>query len=113
MWMKRGTATHLTLVPKWAWNTVNLWATIAYGMSGLELAGIMVAEVKDPERTFPRAAWIASPAITLFYSSATVALLVLLPAGRISEMNGLSEAGDAAAHTLGIGWLAPLIALLV
>jgi APA family basic amino acid/polyamine antiporter len=111
--MKQGSATHINILPVWNWRTVNLWATISFGMSGLELAGIMVAEVRDPERTFPRAAWIASPGITLFYSSATIALLILLPPERISEMNGLSEAGDAAAHALGFSWIAPLIALLV
>jgi amino acid transporter len=113
VWMKQGSATHINILPVWNWRTVNLWATISFGMSGLELAGIMVAEVRDPERTFPRAAWIASPGITLFYSSATIALLVLLPPERISEMNGLSEAGDAAAHALGFSWIAPLITLLV
>ena len=52
------------LAPTWNWNTVNFWATIAYGMSGLELAGLMAGEVRDPERTFPRAGWIASGCIT-------------------------------------------------
>jgi len=113
VWMKRGSATHLTLIPKWDWNTVNLWATIAYGMSGLELAGAMAAEVRDPERTMARAGWLASGAITLFYSAATIALVVLLQPERISEMNGLAEAGDEAARVLQLGWLGPVIALLV
>ncbi len=113
VYWKRGSATPLHFLPKWDWNTVNLWATIAWGMSGLELAGIMVAEVRDPERTFPRAGWIASGCITLFYSSATIALVVLLQPASISEMNGLAEAGDEAGRVLGLGWLGPVIALLV
>jgi amino acid transporter len=113
VWMKRGSATHLTLFPRWDWNTVNLWATIAYGMSGLELAGAMAAEVRDPERTMARAGWLASGCITLFYSAATIALVVLLQPQRISEMNGLAEAGDEAARVLQLGWLGPVIALLV
>ena len=80
-------------------------------MSGLELAGMMAAEVRDPARTLPRAGWIASGCTTVFYSTATIALLVLLPPGRISEMNGLAEAGDEAARVAGLGWLGPLIAL--
>ena len=39
VYMKRGAATPLDLMPKWDWDTVNFWATIAYAMSGLELAG--------------------------------------------------------------------------
>lgn len=113
VWAKRGPATPLTLVPRFDWNTVNLWAAIAYGMSGMELVGGMVAEVRDPERTLPRAGWLASGLITLFYSTATIALVVLLQPARISEMNGLAEAGDEAARVLGLGWLGPVVALLV
>jgi hypothetical protein len=49
----------------------------------------------------------------VFYASATVALLVILPPDRISEMNGLAEAGGEAARTLGIGALGPVVAFLV
>ncbi len=110
---KRGIATPLRLAPKWNWNTVNFWATIAFAMTGLELAGLMGAEIRKPERTLPRAGWIASAFATLFYIAATVSLLVLLPPENISELNGLGEAGDAAAQALGAAWLSPLIALLV
>jgi amino acid transporter len=113
VWTRRGSATPLTVIPRWNWNTVNLWATIAYGMSGLELTGMMTAEVRDPKRTLPRAGWLASGCITLFYSAATIALVVLLQPERITELNGLSEAGDEAARVLQLGWLGPLIALLV
>jgi APA family basic amino acid/polyamine antiporter len=113
IWTRRGAATHMSYVPSWNWGTVNFWSTIAYGMSGIELAGLMAAEVRDPGRTFPRAGWLAALCATGFYATATVALLVILPPERISEMNGLSETGDAAARVFGLVWLAPAIALLV
>ena len=86
---------------------------IANGMSGLELAGMMAGEVRDPRAHHPRAGWLASGCVTLFYSAATIALVVLLQPERITEMNGLAEAGDEAARVLQLGWLGPLIALLV
>jgi amino acid transporter len=113
VWSRRGAATSFDLLPEWRWGTVSFWATIAYAMSGLELAGLMGGEVRDPKRNFPRAGWIASACTTAFYASATAALLVLLPPGRISEMNGLAEAGDEAARVLNAAWLSPAIALLV
>jgi amino acid transporter len=113
VWNRRGSATHMNILPAWNWGTVNFWSTIAWGMSGLELAGLMAAEVRDPARTFPRVGWIASLCGTAFYASATIALLVLLPPERITEMNGLAEAGDEAARALGALWLAPALALLV
>jgi amino acid transporter len=113
VWWKRGTATPLNFAPRWDWATVNFWATIAYAMSGFELTGMIAGEVKDPARNLPRAGWIASGCASLFYASATVALLVILPPAQISEMNGLAEAGAEAARSLGIVALGPLVAFLV
>jgi len=113
VYMKRGAATPLHLAPKLDWDTVNFWATIAWAMSGLELAGMMGGEIRDPERTLPRAGWIASVFITVFYIAATASLLVLLRPERISELNGFAETAESAGQALGAGWLGPLIALLV
>ena len=113
IWTQRGAATPMQILPRWDWQTVSFWSTIAYAMSGLELAGLMGGEIRDPTRTLPRAGWIASGFITVFYSAATMALLVILRPEKISEMNGLAETGDAASRALGAGWLSPLIALLV
>jgi glutamate:GABA antiporter len=101
------------LAPRWSWDTVNLWAGVAYAMSGLEFIGMMAGEIRDPGRTIPRAGWIATAFVTVFYAASTLALLVLLRPESVSEMNGLAEGGDAAAGAFGIGWLSPLIALLV
>ncbi len=113
VWSRRGSATPMHFMPHWNWGTLNFWSTIAYGMSGLELAGLMGAEMHDPERTLPRAGWIASAFATLFYSGATVAMLVLLRPEKISELNGYAEVAQTAGSTLGVLWLAPLIAVLV
>jgi amino acid transporter len=110
---RHGTATPIHLAPTWNWDTLSFWSTIAYAMTGLEMAGLMGGEIKDPARTLPRAGWIASAFTTAFYVSATVALLVILPPGQISEMNGLAEAGESAARSLHLVWLTPVVALLV
>jgi len=110
---KRGSATPIHIAPTWSWDTVSFWAVIAYAMSGLEMAPLMGGEIHDPERTLPRAGWMATAISTLFYASTTVALLVILQPEKISEMNGLAEAGEAAAQSLGLAWLAPVIAALV
>jgi amino acid transporter len=110
---KRGSATPIHVLPVWNWGTVNFWSNIAYGLSGVEMAAMMAAEIRDPARTLPRAGWIASGFATVFYSVSTVALLVLLRPEKISELNGLAEAGESAGLALGAAWIAPLIAVLV
>ena len=113
VWTHRGSATRLDLVPRWNWGTVNFWATIAYGMTGLEAAGAMRGEVREPLRTFPRAGWLASGLITMFYVAGTASVLVLLAPERVSDLYGLTQAGDEAARSLHLLWISPAIGLLV
>ena len=82
------------------------WATFAYAMTGLELASLMAPRFAIPSEPLPRAGWIASAIAAVFYAAATVFLLVLLPPERISEMNGLAEAGGSAGRAAG-GLVAP------
>jgi amino acid transporter len=110
---RHGSATPIHIAPTWNWDTISFWSAIAYAMSGLEMAGLMGGEIRDPARNLPRAGWIASAFTTAFYAATTVALLVILRPEKISEMNGLAEAGRSAAQTLGLAWLAPVIAILV
>lgn len=112
----RGSATPMStpgdLIPHWNWTTVNFWAGIAYALSGLELAGLMGSEIRDPERNLPRAGWMASAFAVVFYTIATASLLVVLPASRINEMSGYAQTAEAAAPFVG-GWLPPVMALVV
>lgn len=110
--LRRGSATPMHLVPRLNWGTVNFWSGIAYALSGLELAGLMNSEIRDPERNLPRAGWMASGFAVVFYTVATASLLVILPPEKISEMNGYAETAAAAASITG-AWLPPVIALLV
>uniref|UniRef100_Q01N99 Amino acid permease-associated region n=1 Tax=Solibacter usitatus (strain Ellin6076) TaxID=234267 RepID=Q01N99_SOLUE len=113
LWNRSGPATPMNFAPTWNWDTLNFWSTIAYAMSGIEMAALVGGEIRDPQRTLPRAGWIASGITVVFYAGTTIALLAMLRPERISELNGLAEAGAQAASTLRAGWLSPLIAVLV
>jgi len=88
-------ATTFHLIPAFNWDTVSFWSAIAFAMSGMELVGLMGAEIRDPARSIPRAAWMASIVTTLFYAGSTAAMLVLLRPDQINELNGLNRAGEA------------------
>ena len=87
---------------------MNSWAAIAFGLTGMEAAGMMAAEIRDPTRTIPRAAWISSAFVAMFYVSSTIALLVLMAPQKISEMNGLAQVSATAAP-----WLSPVVVGLI
>jgi amino acid transporter len=92
---------------------VSFWATIAYAVTGIEMVGLMGGEILDPKRNLPSAAWISSVFATLFYVGTTMALLVVLRPGQISELNGLAQVSKAAGQVLGVSWLPRVIVLLV
>lgn len=111
--MHHGSATQFHVLPDLNWDTVSFWSAIAFAMSGMELVGLMGAEVRDPKRSLPRAAWISSVFTTLFYAGATAAVLVLLRPDQVTELQGLTQAGSAAASVLHARWITPAVALLV
>ncbi len=113
IYSKHGSATPMHIAPRWDWDTVNFWSTIAYAMSGLELAGMMGGEIRDPKRTLPRAGWIASAFITVYYVVCTASVLVILRPDKISELDGFAQTADAAGGMLHAAWLPGAIALLV
>jgi amino acid transporter len=112
-WLRSGPATTLDVIPQWNWEKVNFWSQIAFAFSGLELGAVMGGEIRNPDRTIPRAAWISGAAITAFYILGTLAMLALLRPQDINIMTGLAQAGQAASERLGFAWLAPLLAILI
>jgi amino acid transporter len=110
---RNGSATTFRLMPEFSWNTVNFLAAIAYGLSGLEVVGLMGGEIRNPERDIKRAAAIASAFTTIFYIGTTAAMLVILRPEKISELNGIAQVGVEAGRILGMPWLPAVMALLV
>jgi amino acid transporter len=113
VWFKRGSATQMNLLPEWNWGTVNFWSQIAYAVSGLEVGAMMGAEIRDPERNMPRAAWVTAIFATTFYVSATLAVLVILAPSKVNIMNGLPQSGAVAGELLNAAWIPAVIAILM
>jgi glutamate:GABA antiporter len=88
--------------------SLNLWASIAFAFSGIELASTLGGEVRDPRRNLPRSILLSAPAIAFLYIVGTAALLWLLPQGEINVVSGLLQGIVSGAG--GWLWLAPLVA---
>jgi basic amino acid/polyamine antiporter, APA family len=74
-----------------------LWAFI-----GLESATVPAEEVKDPERTIPRATILGTGATTLIYIIATVAVIGIVPLAALQGSN--APFADAARIIFGGSW---------
>jgi APA family basic amino acid/polyamine antiporter len=76
---------------------LTLWAFI-----GLESATVPAEEVKDPERTIPRATVLGTVLATVVYIVATVAIMGILPTDQLA--GSTSPFADAAGQAFGGGW---------
>ena len=113
VWSRQGSATPLIFRQAWNTDALRFFGGLAFGLSGIEVLGMMGGEIRDPRRTVMPAAWIGTMFNTTFYVCCTVALLVLLPPAAISELHGIADGASAAQSVLGLGWLTPLIAIVV
>jgi amino acid transporter len=112
VYARQGSATEIRLRPELNWDTLSFFGSISYALSGMELIGMMSAEIKKPERIVIPATWIATAFVSLFYIATTIALLVLVRPESIQILHGLAEGGDVAARLLGWAWITPVIAVI-
>jgi amino acid transporter len=114
--VRHGSVTHFTLAslkPIWNWGTVNFWSQIAFAFTGLELVSAMGDEVRDPQRTLPRAVFAAGALIAAMYIVGTLAVLALVPAPDVSATSGVFHAITVGSIALKIGFFGIVAALLV
>jgi len=113
VWNQHGSANTFDLMPKLDWGRINFWSQIAFAFGGLELSSIVAGEIRDPERTIPRAIWASAFTIAFCYIGGTAALLVLVPFREISVVTGLAQGGAAVAQASGLRFLFPVLVFFV
>jgi glutamate:GABA antiporter len=116
IYFRHGSVTHFTwsnMMPTWDWDTVNFWSQIAFAFAGLELVSAMSEEVRDPQRTLPRAVFGSGAMIAFMYIVGTFAILTLAPAADLDPKSGVFHAITVGSIALKVGFLGILAAMLV
>ena len=116
LWHAHGSVTQFSLrsmMPTWNLATVNFWPQIAFAFVGLELCAAMSEEVRDPQKTFPRAIYASGALIALIYIAGTFAVLSILPAEGVDPKSGVFQALSYGSTAMGIGLFGVVAALLV
>jgi amino acid transporter len=80
---------------------VKAFATMMFGLVGYELAPLMGAEIREPQRVIPRAIVLSGVLVVAFYVVGTWALLAALPREQIDALSGVPEALTVIAGKLG------------
>lgn len=100
-----------TVVPDFGdLSELNLWASIAFAFTGIELGATMSEEVQNPTRNLPKSVLLAAPVIVGIYVLGTLAMLWIVPASDVNIVSGLLQAVQAGAGRSMV-WLVSLAAL--
>jgi APA family basic amino acid/polyamine antiporter len=88
------------------WDVLQAGGLLFFAFAGYARIATLGEEVRDPERTIPRAVPIALTVTLVLYAAVAFALLAALGPARLAEVTApLAEAVTAA----GAGWLAPVV----
>jgi amino acid transporter len=116
VWKRHGAATPLTwanIQPHWSWDTVNFWSQIAFAFTGLELVSAMSEEIRDAQRTLPRAVLGSGILIAAMYMVGTIAVMSLVTPADVSPTSGVFHAVTVGSTVLGVAFIGIIAAVLV
>jgi putative glutamate/gamma-aminobutyrate antiporter len=94
-------------------NNLVMLTGLIYGLVGMEMSAAHAAEVKNPQRDYPRAILWSGMLIlgTLIFASLAIALVI--PQHQLNIVSGLLQGFDVFFKAFDIGWVTPLLALLI
>jgi glutamate:GABA antiporter len=100
------------LVPTWDAGRIPFVSSLLLAFTGLEVSGYYALAVRNPQRDYPKAMLLALLAIAGLSIFATLAIALAIPAERISLSGGVVQTFGVIFGAFGIGWAAPVLALL-
>jgi amino acid transporter len=86
---------------------------IAASFLGIELAGVHVGDIRNPQRNFPKAIILSSSIILCSMLFGALAIAIVLPPGKINLISGSLQAIDLFFNEFNAGWLTPIITVLM
>ncbi len=119
VWVFSGKPLQITLdaadlIPNFSNSTswVSLIAIMA-SFLGMELAGVHVNDIKNPQKNFPKAVLLATSFIFLSMMFGSLAIAFVLPEGEINLISGVMQVFSNFFHSFGLSPLIPVLTLLI
>jgi glutamate:GABA antiporter len=113
VWCKFGAATEFSLagfVPSLSLKNAVFWAAVVFAFTGIEAGPVLGDEIKNARRILPGALLLAGVIVTLTYIAGALSVLLSLPGGEVTRLQGIAQAVDKAGSRVGLTGLAPVAA---
>jgi amino acid transporter len=86
---------------------------IMTAFAGMELAAVHIKDIRDPQKTYPRALYISVWLILITMVLGSLAIAIVLPKSQISLVNGVMQSFTAFFEAYHIEWFIPIITLML
>ncbi len=101
-----------SFIPTFNLSSLAYFTVVALGFAGIEVAAFYVQDTKDPQRTYPKATFIAALTIIVIYVLGALAIAIVIPKEDLNLSAGMMQAMNEFFTFLHIPWAIPLFALL-
>lgn len=89
------------------------FSNVLFGLLGLEMVATHAAEMKNPQRDYPKALFVSVLIILASIVCSSLAIAIVVPHGSLSLVTGTLQAFSIFFHKLGISWFVPIIAICI
>lgn len=116
-WLTSGQAIQIdlsmnALIPSFNLPNMAYFTAIALGFAGIEVAAFYVQDTQNPQRTFPKATFIAAFIIIVIYVLGALAIAIVVPKNEMHLSAGMMQAMNIFFNYLHIPWAIPVFAFL-
>lgn len=80
---------------------------------GMELATVHVNQVKNPQKTFPRALFYSVLLIIVTIIGGSLAIAIVMPADKINLVDGVIQEFNMLFNAFGLHWILPVIVVML
>jgi amino acid transporter len=94
----------------------NTWVSltaIITAFAGMELAAVHIKDIRDPQKTFPKALYISVWLIVITMLFGSLAIAIVLPQNQINLVNGVMQAFTSFFQVYHIEWCVPVVTMMI
>jgi len=90
-----------------------LLTAVVYSLLGMEMSATHAQEVKNPQRDYPRALFYSTIIILLSLVLSALAVAIVVPTAQLNLITGVPDAFNLFFTTFNLGWLMPIVVVLI
>ncbi|MDF2939689.1 MAG: amino acid permease family protein [Gammaproteobacteria bacterium] len=118
VWLALGHPVQVSLTPKDAIPPFQIGSLVFFlgvlsAYAGMQITAFHAQDVRNPQKTYPRAMFLATILIFIISSMAAMSIAFVVPGDQINLLNGLIESFSVFFKAFHISWFTPILAALI